>query len=539
MEKTDILFGNEARVLMLDGINKLADAVGKTVGPAGRNVIINEFMQEPHITKDGVTVAKSIKFNNPFMEAGAKLIRQAASKTCDDTGDGTTSVTILSRKMINDGMNLVCDGKVKRLNKFRDGMICAANKASEKIKSMSVPCDSKEMIKHVATISGNNDKFVGDIVCEAMMKATKNGAISIESSPTADTFVETIIGMRFDKGFKSPMFANSEDGQTCEYDSCNILLWDGKIDDINSFIRVLEPSLNQTRPLLIIADGYSNDILNALSMNKMRNGFNIVAVEAPSFRDQRKKMMEDIALMVDGYIVNKNGITPDTFSVDMLGSCEKITVTKDYTTIVGGDGDEDSINERVEDLKAQLEVENDKTERINLKERISKLAGGVSIIYCGGNSEAEVKELKDRMDDAVCAVRSAMEMGVVPGGGITYMRLTEYINELKKPYYDNSGNLDDFGKGIEVVEKCIPECYYKIMDNCYVEREQAEKIANDILANYSVNAGYNADEMVIEDNMIEKGIIDPTKTSIMVLLNATSVAAMFLTTDCAIVKSVE
>lgn len=533
MEKTDIIFGFEAKEKMLSGINTLADAVETTIGPAGRNVLINEIMQEPHITKDGVTVAKSVKFSDAFMEAGAKIIRQAAKKTCDDTGDGTTSVTVLARKMINDGMNFIKENKYARLNKMRDGMIKASEIAESYINSISSPCESEKMIKRVATISGNNDETIGDIVCEAMLRATKDGAVSIEDSPSSETYVETINGMRFDKGFKSPLFATSEDGQRCEYTSCNIILWKGVIDNMNDFTLVIQPALEKKRPILIIADGYSYDIINAIAVNKMNNGFSIVAAEAPSFRENREAMMKDIEVLTNGMIINTMGITPENFKAEYMGSCERVTVTKDYTIIVGGDGSEELINERVEEIKSQLEVENNTVERINLRERLAKLAGGISIIYAGGNSEAEVKELKDRLDDAVCAVRSAMKTGVVAGGGSTYIRLKKHLDKEIEKY---SGENEYYIEGMKLVSNSLYECFKSIMKNIYFNENEVDELIESISNNKNTNCGFDANNLKFIDDMVDSGIVDPTKTSVMVIKNSVSVAAIFLTTDCAIAK---
>lgn len=534
MKTTNIIFGKDAKMQMLTGINTLTKAVETTLGPAGRNVLINEVMQEPHITKDGVTVAKSVTFDNPVQEAGARLIRQAAKKTCDDTGDGTTSVTVLAQRMINEGIVLIYKDEKARLNKLRDGMIMAADISEEYINSISVPCDTEEMIKRVATISGNNDEFIGEIVCDAMLRATQDGSVSIEDSPSSDTYVETINGMRFDKGFKSPMFATSEDGQRCEYTSCNIILWKGVIDNMNDFALVIEPALNKKRPLLIIADGYSYDIINAIAINKQNSGFNIVAVEAPSFRENRINMMHDIEILTGGVMINTMGVTPETFDPRYMGSCERITVTKDYTVIVGGDGDEVAIKERIDDIKAQLEVENDTTERINLRERLAKLAGGISIIYAGGNSEAEVKELKDRLDDAVCAVRSAMKTGVVAGGGSTYIRLKKYLDKKIAEIKDENEYVI---KGMKIVSSSLSSCFKAIMENCYCSNEEIDEYIKIIEEKH--NRGLDANKLVVIDDMVSSGIVDPTKTSIMVIKNAVSVAAMFLTTDCAIIKSIK
>lgn len=536
-----IEFGSSAIHEMYEGVRTLTSAVASTMGPSGKNVLIREPYKEPHITKDGVTVAKSVKLSNPIMESGAQIIRQAASKTCDDTGDGTTSVTVLANELINNGLNIIDVFKNAKLNSMRDGMIYISNEISEYIKNkLSIPCDNEELIKHVATISGNNDKNIGDIVCEAMMKATKDGAVSIESSPVRETYVDTIIGIRFDKGFKSPMFANSEDGQSCEYNSCNILLWKGTIDDMNEFIPVLSKSVELNRPLLIIADGYSYDILNSLAYNKQK-GFSIIAVEAPSFRKQRENMMRDIAIMTGGDIVNEFGVTPQNFTADNLGSCEKISSTKNYTTIIGGDGDNDEIQQRIKEIKDALEFENDKIERSWLKERLSKLAGGVSIIYVGGDSEIEVNETKDRIDDSVCAVRSAMEMGIVAGGGSTYVRCKEFcdnlIDKYKEKHKDNDFENDWFLTGMQLVKSSLDSCIRKILENCYMSNDEILSVIHTIENNSDNNKfGYNALLMKFENDMIKSGIVDPTKTSIMVLLNAVSTAAMFLTTNCYIIE---
>lgn len=525
-----ILSGEKAKEKMVEGVNQLVDIVKLTMGPAGRNVLLNNVAKQ-RITKDGVSVAKEIKFEDPVVEAGARLVKEAAQKTCDDSGDSTTLCSLLTQSLIKYGLIMLDDNirpiEFKRqLDSISSGIVKALNE-------MAIPCESDEMLMQVAMISANGDKEIAELVCKAMKQATKDGAVGIETSPTNESYVETVMGMRFERGFESPYFQNDELSKTCQFDSPNILIYRGKLDNINEFVKMLEPSINIGMPLVIMADEFSQDIINALAMNKVQNGFRLCAVRLPSFKEQRDEMVSDLEILLGCSAINTPKCPIESFDVDIhLGSCDKIIVDKHFTTITGGDGDENLLHQRIEDLRNMIDGCDNPDTIARLRERLVKLSGGVSVIYIGSDSETETDEIKDRVDDAVCAVRSAMQEGIVPGGGIALLSAAyKYMSydkagvaickTLQMPFRQllmNAGFADsDIDKAIEKV----------IVSN--------EKLPTDKLVGFDIRNIDNLNEMV---EMIGNGIIDPKKSIRVALENAVSVAGMLLTTEACVVEDI-
>lgn len=524
-----IMSGKDAKEKMKEGVDSLVDIVKLTMGPAGRNVLLNNVMKQ-RITKDGVSVAKEIKFDDPVIEAGARLVKEAAQKTCDDSGDSTTLCSLLIQKIINAGTPLL-ENKTMRPIELKRALdeICAD--IVSKLNDMAIPCDTDDMLMQVAMISANGDKEIAQLVCDAMKQATKDGAVGIETSQSNTSYVETVMGMRFERGYESEYFQNDEASKSCVFDSPNILIYRGKLDNINEFVKVLEPSINIGMPLVIMADEFSQDIINALAMNKVQNGFRLCAVRLPAFKEQRDAMVSDLEILLGCEAINTPKYSMEDFSTDIhLGSCDKVSIDKHFTTITGGDGDENLLHSRIEELRAMIESSDNPDTIARLRERLVKLSGGVSIIYIGSDSETETEEIKDRVDDAVCAVRSAMQEGIIPGGGVAMLSLAEsYQNS---PIYT-------------LVRKMLMAPFIQLFMNCGFDSSMSRKIVEETAVK---NMGKPAEEMLgynirnVNDNrmsvvyMIYSGIIDPKKSIRVALENAVSVAGMFLTTEACVVE---
>lgn len=507
-----IKFGNDANTRMINGLNILADAVKVTLGPKGRNVVISETEARPHITKDGVTVAKSISLKDKFENTGAQLVKSVASKTGDDAGDGTSTATILTQAIVAEGMKHIVAGvspiEVKR----------AIDKAVEKvinyIKNSATPI-SEDDIQHIATISANNDPEIGELIAEAMKQVSKDGVITIEESKTRETYIETVDGMQFNRGYLSNYFVTNTETSECILDEPYILITDKKIESIKNLINILQPIAENGKSLLIIADDIDSEVITTLAVNKLRAGLKICAVKAPSFGDNRNETLKDIAILT-GTNFNSLDFDFEKLSLNDLGSCNKIVVTKDTTTIVNGNGDRNLINDRISEIRNLLEKDSNST---FLKERLAKLAGGVAVLHVGANSETEVKEKMDRVDDALCATRSALEEGIVAGGGTTYLKAVK--NELS-PKTDLGDNI--LAKALVAPISCI----------CENAGVSADVVMAEINNNKNPYYGYNAliNEYV---DLKEKGIIDPAKVERVALENAASVAGVLLTSGCVIV----
>lgn len=532
-----ILNGKKARRSMIYGMNRLHDAVCCTLGPAGRNVLIKGAFGEPRVTKDGVSVAKEVILDDPTEEAGAQLVRAAASKTCDDVGDSTTTVTVLTASLVNGAYKLMNTNPNIRPIDIKRGMDEACRMASAYIREHAIKCN-EELALSVATIAANNDRNIGKLVYDAIRKAGKDGAVTIETSPTNYSYVETIMGMKFERGWESQYFTNDEFQRECAFEGCNILLFDGKIDNLNSFIKILEPSINIGRPLLIIADDYDMEVINALAINKVQNGFKICAIKAPAFKKQRKLIMEDLSILLGAKIVNspRYRVTDQRpFNVDWLGSCDKVVITRHDTIIVGGDGDKKLIDKRCEELRVSYDTETDKDEKAAIKDRLAKLAGGVSIIYVGSDSETETGEIKDRVEDAVCSMRAAMAEGVVPGGGSMYIALFDELVRNEPMINERLIN------GYKTVEFALLAPITRMLVNSFYSTDEVTKIIQTIRAKIADDKkpmprfGMNIETGLYANDMIEEGVVDSAKASRMALENAVSVAGMFITTECSIV----
>lgn len=524
-----IMSGKDAKNKMKEGVDSLVDIVKLTMGPAGRNVLLNNVMTQ-RITKDGVSVAKEIKFENPVIEAGARLVKEAAQKTCDDSGDSTTLCSLLIQKIIDIGSTLL-ETKSMRPIELKRALDEVCADIVSKLNEMAIPCESDEMLMQVALISANGDEEIAKLVCDAMKQATKDGAVGIETSPTDSSYVETVMGMRFERGYESEYFKNDEATKSCTFDSPNILIYRGKLDNINEFVKILEPSINIGMPFVVMADEFSHDIVNALAMNKVQNGFRLCAVRLPAFKEQRDAMVSDLEILLGCKSINTPQYAIEDFNTDIhLGSCDKITIDKHFTTIAGGDGIEGELHDRINSLREAIEKSDNPDTTARLRERLVKLSGGVSIIYIGSDSETETEEIKDRVDDAVCAVRSAMQEGIIPGGGIAMLSLSETYNG--NPIYTLTNRL-------------LKTPFIQLFKNCGFDNSMAMKIAEEAAMR---NIGKPAEEMVgynirnVSDSrmsveyMIGSGIIDPKKSIRVALENAVSVAGMFLTTEACVVE---
>ena len=523
----EIKFDTDARELLKSGVDQLANAVKVTLGPKGRNVVIGKKFGAPQITKDGVTVAKEVELENNFENAGAQLVKSVASKTGDDAGDGTTTATILTQAIVNEGLKNVAAGANPM--DLKRGIDKAVSKVVDYIKANAeVVDDNYDKIEQVATVSANNDPEIGKLLADAMRKVSKDGVITIEESKTRDTSIGVVEGMQFDRGYLSGYFVTDTDKMECVMENPYILIYDKKISNIKDFLPILQPAAESGRPLLVIAEDVDSEALTTLVVNRLRGGLKICAVKAPGFGDRRKAMLEDIATLTGGVVISEDkGLTLDKATLEMLGTAKKVTITKDNTTIVDGAGSKEAIQERVAQIKNEIANTKSSYDKEKLRERLAKLSGGVAVLYVGANSEVEMKEKKDRVDDALCATRAAAEEGVVVGGGTTYIRAQESLVGLK-------GDNADEQTGINIVCRAIEEPLRQIVANAGGE---GAVVVNKVREGKG-DFGYNARKDTYED-LRAAGVIDPAKVARVALENAASIAGMFLTTECLIVDKPE
>lgn len=523
----EIKFNSDARELLKSGVDQLANAVKVTLGPKGRNVVIGKKFGAPQITKDGVTVAKEVELEDNFENAGAQLVKSVASKTGDDAGDGTTTATILTQAIVTEGLKNVTAGANPM--DLKRGIDKAVAKVVDHIKaSAEVVGDNYDKIEQVATVSANNDPEIGKLLADAMRKVSKDGVITIEESKTRETSIGVVEGMQFDRGYLSGYFVTDTDKMECDMENPYILIYDKKISNVKDFLPILQPAAESGRPLLVIAEDVDSEALTTLVVNRLRAGLKICAVKAPGFGDRRKAMLEDIAVLTGGVVISEEkGLSLDKATLEMLGTAKKVTISKDNTTIVDGAGEKDAIKDRVAQIKNEIAASTSSYDKEKLQERLAKLSGGVAVLYVGANSEVEMKEKKDRVDDALCATRAAMEEGVVVGGGTTYIRAQEALKDLK-------GENADEQTGINIVCRAIEEPLRQIIANAGGEGAVVVNKVREGKGDY----GYNARKDVYED-LRAAGVIDPAKVSRVALENAASIAGMFLTTECLIVDKVE
>ena len=523
----DIKFNKDARELLKSGVDQLADAVKVTLGPKGRNVVIGKKFGAPQITKDGVTVAKEIELEDSFENAGAQLVKSVASKTGDDAGDGTTTATILTQAIVTEGLKNVAAGANPM--DLKRGIDKAVNKVVDFIKeSAEIVGDNYDKIEQVATVSANNDPEIGKLLADAMRKVSKDGVITIEESKTRETSIDVVEGMQFDRGYLSSYFVTDTDKMEVLMENPYILIYDKKISNVKDFLPILQPAAESGRPLLVIAEDVDSEALTTLVVNRLRGGLKICAVKAPGFGDRRKAMLEDIAVLTGGVVISEDkGLTLDKATLEMLGSAKKVTISKDFTTIVDGAASKENIAERVNLIKSEIANTKSQYDKEKLQERLAKLAGGVAVLYVGANSEVEMKEKKDRVDDALCATRAATEEGVVVGGGTTYIRAQEVLKDL-------AGDNADEQTGINIVCRAIEEPLRQIVSNAGGEGAVVVNKVREGKGDY----GYNARRDQYED-LRAAGVIDPAKVSRVALENAASIAGMFLTTECIIVDKPE
>lgn len=523
----DIKFDVEARDLLKQGVDKLANAVKITLGPKGRNVVIEKKFGAPQITKDGVTVAKEIELEDAFENTGAQLVKSVASKTGDDAGDGTTTATILTQAIVSEGLKNVTAGANPM--DLKRGIDKAVSAVVEYIKAHAEQVgDNYDKIEQVATVSANNDAEIGKLLADAMRKVSKNGVITIEESKSRDTNIGVVEGMQFDRGYLSSYFVTDTDKMESVMENPYILIYEKKISNIKEFLPILQNAAESGRPLLVIAEDVDSEALTTLVVNRLRAGLKICAVKAPGFGDRRKAMLEDIAILTGGVVISEEkGLKLEQATLEMLGSAEKVTVNKDNTTIVNGGGQSENIQARINQIKAEIENTTSSYDKEKLQERLAKLSGGVAVLYVGANSEVEMKEKKDRVDDALCATRAAIEEGVVAGGGITYIRALDALKGVK-------GVNTDEQTGINIVERAIEEPLRQIVTNAGGEGA----VVVDKVRQGKDDYGYNARTDSYED-LRKEGIVDPAKVARVALENAASIAGMFLTTECLIVDKPE
>ena len=520
----EILFNLDARDQLKKGVDELANAVKVTLGPKGRNVIIEKKFGAPHITKDGVTVAKEIELEDPFQNLGAQLVKEVASKTGDDAGDGTTTATVLAQSIVSVGMKNVAAGANPM--DLKRGIDKAVIEVVKSIASQAkVVGENYDQIEQVASISANNDAVIGKLIADAMRKVSKDGVITIEEAKGTDTHIEVVEGMQFDRGYISPYFITNTEKMEVEMEKPYILIHDKKISNLKELLPILEPAVQSGRPLLIIAEDVDSDALTTLVVNRLRAQLKICAVKAPGFGDRRKEMLEDIAILTGGIVISEEkGIKLEQATIEMLGTADKITVNKDNTVIVNGAGAKESIANRVTQIKAQIAATTSDYDREKLQERLAKLAGGVAVLYVGAASEVEMKEKKDRVDDALCATRAAIEEGIVPGGGVAYIRAIDSLSNIK-------AFNDDEQTGIEIIKRAIEEPLRQIVFNAGKEGAVVVQKVREGKDDF----GYNARTDVYE-NFYAAGVVDPAKVTRVALENAASIAGMFLTTECVITE---
>jgi chaperonin GroEL len=523
----EIKFDIEGRDLLKKGVDQLANAVKVTLGPKGRNVILEKKFGAPHITKDGVSVAKEIELADPYENMGAQIVKEVASKTGDDAGDGTTTATVLAQSIINVGLKNVAAGANPM--DLKHGIDKAVVEVVKNIKSQAETIDDDySKIEQVATISANNDNEIGKLIADAMSKVKKEGVITVEEAKGTDTRVDVVEGMQFDRGYLSPYFVTDTEKMQTEFENPYILIFDKKISALKDMLPILEATAQNGRPLLIIAEDIDGEALTTLVVNRLRGSLKVCAVKAPGFGDRRKEMLEDIAILTGGTVISEEkGLKLETATLEMLGTADKVTVNKDNTTIVNGAGDKEAIKERVNQIKTQISNTKSSYDKEKLQERLAKLAGGVAVLYVGAPSEVEMKEKKDRVDDALCATRAAVEEGIVPGGGVTYIRAISAIENME-------GSNEDETTGIQIVKRAIEEPLRQIIANAgkegavYVQKVKEGK----------GDFGYNARTDKFE-NFFAAGVIDPAKVTRVALENAASIAGMLLTTECVIADKKE
>ncbi len=527
MAAKEILFNIDARDQLKKGIDTLANAVKVTLGPKGRNVIIEKKFAAPHITKDGVTVAKEVELADAYQNVGAQLVKEVASKTGDDAGDGTTTATVLAQAIVAEGLKNVTAGASPM--DIKRGIDKAVAKVVESIKAQSETVgDNYDKIEQVGTVSSNNDPVIGKLIADAMRKVSKDGVITIEEAKGTDTTIGVVEGMQFDRGYLSAYFVTNTEKMECVMENPYILIYDKKISNLKDFLPILEPAVQTGRPLLVIAEDVDSEALTTLVVNRLRSQLKICAVKAPGFGDRRKEMLEDIAVLTGGVVISEEkGLKLEQATIEMLGSAEKVTITKDNTTIVNGSGDKENIKERCEQIKAQIASTKSDYDREKLQERLAKLSGGVAVLYVGAASEVEMKEKKDRVDDALRATRAAIEEGIVPGGGVAYIRALESLEGLK-------GENADETTGIEIIKRAIEEPLRQIVANAGKEGAVVVQKVREGKGDF----GYNARTDTYE-NLHAAGVVDPAKVTRVALENAASIAGMFLTTECVIVEKKE
>ena len=523
----EIKFDINAREELKKGVDALSNAVKVTLGPKGRNVIIEKKFGAPHITKDGVTVAKEVELEDKFQNMGAQLVKEVASKTGDDAGDGTTTATVLAQSIVTTGLKNVAAGANPM--DLKRGIDKAVARVVESIKAQSEEVgDDFDKIENVARISANNDEEIGKLIAEAMKKVKKEGVITVEEAKGTDTSVEVVEGMQFDRGYISPYFVTNSERMECEMEHPYILIYDKKISNLKDMLPILEATAQSGRPLLIIAEDVDSEALATLVVNRLRGSLKVCAVKAPGFGDRRKEMLQDIAVLTGGVVISEDqGMKLENASIEVLGTADKVTVNKENTIIVNGAGDKQAIADRVNQIKAQIEITKSSYDKEKLQERLAKLAGGVAVLYIGAPSEVEMKEKKDRVDDALSATRAAVAEGIVPGGGVAYIRSIKTLDDLK-------GANDDETTGIEIVRRAIEEPLRQIVANAGLEGAVIVQQVKDAEGDY----GYNARTGNFE-HLLTTGVIDPAKVARVALENAASIAGMFLTTECVIAEKPE
>ena len=523
----EILFNIDARDQLKKGVDALANAVKVTLGPKGRNVIIEKKFGAPHITKDGVTVAKEIELADAYQNTGAQLVKEVASKTGDDAGDGTTTATVLAQAIVAEGLKNVTAGASPM--DIKRGIDKAVAKVVESIKAQAETVgDNYDKIEQVATVSANNDPVIGKLIADAMRKVSKDGVITIEEAKGTDTTIGVVEGMQFDRGYLSAYFVTNTEKMECEMEKPYILIYDKKISNLKDFLPILEPAVQTGRPLLVIAEDVDSEALTTLVVNRLRSQLKICAVKAPGFGDRRKEMLEDIAILTGGVVISEEkGLKLEQATIEMLGTADKVTVSKDYTTIVNGAGVKENIKERCDQIKAQIVATKSDYDREKLQERLAKLSGGVAVLYVGAASEVEMKEKKDRVDDALRATRAAIEEGIIPGGGVAYIRAIDSLEVMK-------GDNADETTGIGIIKRAIEEPLREIVANAGKEGAVVVQKVREGKGDF----GYNARTDVYE-NLHAAGVVDPAKVARVALENAASIAGMFLTTECVIVEKKE
>ena len=523
----DILFNIDARDQLKKGVDELANAVKVTLGPKGRNVIIEKKFGAPHITKDGVTVAKEVELADAYQNTGAQLVKEVASKTGDDAGDGTTTATVLAQAIVAEGLKNVTAGASPM--DIKRGIDKAVAKVVDSIKGQAETVgDNYDKIEQVASVSANNDPVIGKLIADAMRKVSKDGVITIEEAKGTDTTIGVVEGMQFDRGYLSAYFVTNTEKMECEMEKPYILIYDKKISNLKDFLPILEPAVQTGRPLLVIAEDVDSEALTTLVVNRLRSQLKICAVKAPGFGDRRKEMLEDIAVLTGGVVISEEkGLKLEQATIEMLGTADKVTVSKDNTTIVNGAGDKENIKERCEQIKAQIVATKSDYDKEKLQERLAKLSGGVAVLYVGAASEVEMKEKKDRVDDALRATRAAIEEGIVPGGGVAYIRALDALEGFK-------GDNVDETTGIDIIKRAIEEPLRQIVANAGKEGAVVVQKVREGKADF----GYNARTDVYE-NLHAAGVVDPAKVTRVALENAASIAGMFLTTECVIVEKKE